>query len=206
MQISSRHSQSPSLYVNCSSHSGLDSVNYVLVQITLLAGALITLTSILGGIDSANEGTRAWRAFRVLLWAAIVFDVGEAFICILAIKMCSELPLLATEKHVRLRDGSAISQSLGEAPRRGPQPPSRFRHRYLLLESVGMHPLYWLVDQLVIWVLVSASVLSFVTLFYWVVQTMTIVTAMLIVISFVIVIAMILTVFVISMGYGRNRY
>jgi len=69
-----------------------------------------------------------------------------------------------------------------------------------------MHPLYWLVDQLVIWVLVSASVLSFVTLFYWVVQTMTIVTAMLIVISFVIVIAMILTVFVISMGYGRNRY
>jgi hypothetical protein len=142
MRISSKRSQSPSLYVNCSSQSGLDSVNHVLVQITLLAGALITLTSILGGIDSANEGTRAWQAFRVLLWAAIVFDVGEAFICILAIKMCSELPLLAMEKHVRLRDGSAHSQSRFEAPRRGLQPPSRFRHRYLLLESVGMHPLY----------------------------------------------------------------
>lgn len=72
---------------------------------------------------------------------------------------------------------------------------------------------YWKVSECIhctgswiSWVLVSASVLSFVTLFYWVLQTMTIVTAMLIVISFVIVIAMILTVFVISMGYGRNRY
>jgi predicted neutral ceramidase superfamily lipid hydrolase len=69
-----------------------------------------------------------------------------------------------------------------------------------------MHPLYWLVDQLVIWILVSASVLSFVTLFFWVVQTMTIVTSMLIVISFVIVVIIVLTAFVIAMGYGRNRH
>jgi hypothetical protein len=135
-----------------------------------------------------------------------MFDVGEAFVCILVIKMCSELPLLAMERHVMLRDGSALSQGRVDAPRWGPQPPGRLRHRYLLLESVGMHPLYWLVDQLVIWVLVFSSVLSFVTFFFWVVQTMSIATSMLVVIALVLVIVMVLTVFVISMGYGRNRY
>jgi hypothetical protein len=132
--------------------------------------------------------------------------VGEAFVCILAIKMCAELPLLAMEKHTLSLREDALSPTQVEVQQIDRTNLNQFRTRYLLLERVGMHPLYWLVDWMVIWILVLSSVLSFVTLFYWVLQTMTIVTSMLIVISLLMVVAIVLTVFAIAMGFGRNRY
>ena len=133
------------------------------------------------------------------MWSAIIFDVGEAFVCIFVIKMCAELPLLAVERQIRL-----LHQPNKPDLSPQPDPSTRKYDRYQLLESVGMPRLYRFVDRLVIWMLVVASALSFITLFYWIAQTQTLLTAALTIISFFIVVVVVLTVFAISMGLGRN--
>ncbi|KIM24414.1 hypothetical protein M408DRAFT_331784 [Serendipita vermifera MAFF 305830] len=177
----------------------------IAIVITLLAGAIITLTSILGGIDSMEEqGSSGWKVFRILMWIGIICDVGEAFVCIFAIKMCTELPVLALELEMELLDENE-GGALERAERDAHYGPRLVTDRYLLLESVGMSRFYRVVDRLVIGLLVVASVFSFVTLFYWVLHTQTIVVAGVILVAFVIVVAIVLAVFAISMGLGRKR-
>ncbi|KIM24372.1 hypothetical protein M408DRAFT_27036 [Serendipita vermifera MAFF 305830] len=180
--------------------------NSIAIVVTLLAGAIIALTSILGGIDSDfEEPSNGWKAFRVIMWTAIICNVGEAFICILAIKMCSDLPLWALEREMYLLDQPEEDKA-GRAVRRPSFNPRNVRDRYLLLESVGMPKLYRFVDRVVIVLLVVSSTFSFLTLFYWVLHTQTFYVRMITLIPFVIIILLVLIVFIISMGVGRQRF
>ena len=200
-------------------------INDVLLQITLLAGTLVSLTSILGGTDAnPDKTTRGWSAFRVILWTAIMSDVGEAFVCLMAIKMCTELPLVAMEKQMELLETGANAPP----PPPRPRPPhsagsehnppehngesegptrvglKELQDRHAILEAVGMPRFYQLVDRLVIWFLVFSSTTSFLTMFFWVCQTVILIPAMLILISFVIIVAIVLGIFVIAVRFGRN--
>lgn len=139
------------------------------------------------------------------MWSAIVFDIGEAFVCIFAIKMCSELPLLAMEHEMRLLEKEGSTEGLLEVvAQRDKLGPRIMNDRYLILESVGMPRSYRIVDRLVLGLLVTASIFSFVTLFFWVAQTQTLITAGVTIVSFVIVVILVITVFAISIGVGHR--
>ena len=153
-----------------------------------------------------DNNTRGWSAFRVILWTAIMSDVAEAIICIMAIKMCSELPLVAMEKAMERLD-----QSEGLSPEeveRNNAPASiglkEIKARYAILETVGMPHSYRHIDRLVIWFLLWAVAMSFLTMFFWVCHTIIIIPAGLIIMFFVFISAMLIVVFVIAMGFARH--
>ena len=174
---------------------------------------MVTLTSILGGTNTLEEdnNTRGWSAFRVILWTAIMSDMGEAIVCIIAIKMCSELPLVAIEKQMELLDKThessrSIKSSDGETERK-PKTQiglKELKDRHALFGAVGMPRSYRYVGRLVIWFLVFSVTMSFVTMFFWVCHTIILIPAMLILISFVLIVALILGVFLIAMHFGKN--
>jgi len=174
-------------------------------KITLLAGSLATLTDILGGTDAtAEEDTKGIKGLRLILWIAIMSDVAEAFLCIMAIKMCVELPLVAMEKQVGLLENAIGADGPGDIERNLTISPKQLRHRHEILEAVGMPRSYRYIDRLVIWFLLWSVGLSIAAMFYWVGQTVNIFPAGVIIIFFGLIAVMLLIVFVIVMKFSRK--
>jgi len=140
---------------------------------------------------------------------AIVSDIGEAVICILVIKMCSELPLVAMERAMEQLENSNGGNSLSQEIERGDMSIpliglKELKDRYAILEAFGMPRTYRIVGRLVIWFTLWAVVISLVTCYFWVCHTIIIVPAGLIVGFFVLVTALLISVFVMAMRFARN--
>jgi len=144
------------------------------------------------------------EGLRLIMWIAIMSDVAEAFLCIMAIKMCVELPLVAMEKQVDLLEKAMEIDRPGDIERYLTVGPKELRHRHEILEAVGMPRSYRYIDRLVIWFLLWSVVLSIATMFYWVGQTINIFPAGVILIFFGLISVMLLTIFVIVMKFSRK--
>ena len=155
-----------------------------------------------------DNNTRGWSAFRVILWAAIMSDIGEAVICIMAIKMCSELPLVAMERAMqRLENSNGSRGRSGEFEQKS-APVSiglkELTDRFAMLEAFGMPRSYRIVGRLVLWFALWAIVLSLVTCYFWVCHTIIIIPAGLIVGFFVLISALLIAVFIMAVRFARN--
>jgi hypothetical protein len=143
----------------------------------LFAGALVSLAQLVGSPNSGpNANSASWSAMMVFLYSAIMLSLGGAFLSLLAIKMCSDLPLAAQQK--LLREGSAASNSPLSKIARGETLGSEILEDHFgLLESFGMSNGYRHVDRLCFLVPVAASVCTFAALTFWVFLSETIITA-----------------------------
>jgi len=135
-------------------------------------------------------------------------DIGEAIICIMAIKMCSELPLVAAERAMKRVENSNFGSRLSDKVERSASAPliglREVKNRYAMLEAVGMPRTYRLVDRLVIWFMLWAVVISLWTCYYRVCHTIIIVPAGIIIGFFALVTMLLITVFVMAMKFSRN--
>jgi heme A synthase len=169
----------------------------------LFAGALVSLAQLVGTSNSSSDGNSvSWSALLVFLYSAIMLNLGGAFLSLLAIKMCSDLPLAAQQK--LLREGSAASKSpLSRIARGETLGTEILEDHFGLLESFGMSRGYRHVDYLCFSSLMAASVCTFVALTFWVFLSETNVTAGITMITFGPVAIIVVRVFVLA-GYGQG--
>lgn len=173
------------------------------LQMALFAGALVSLAQIVAGAAQTGDTTSAsWAALRVFLYAAIMLNLGGAFLSLICIKMCSDLPLAAQQR--LLREGSPTSTSaLSKVARGETLDADILGDHFGLLRIMGMSPWYRLVDQMSSWVLIVACVCTFIALTFWIFLSETIVTAGVTMVIFGPVAILVILVFVFaSLGQG----
>ncbi|KIM29792.1 hypothetical protein M408DRAFT_22657 [Serendipita vermifera MAFF 305830] len=67
------------------------------IVMALFAAALVSLAQMIG--DAAAQATGAsWEALKFFTYAAIMLNLGGAFLSLIIIKMCSDLPLAAQQR------------------------------------------------------------------------------------------------------------
>ena len=169
----------------CDSHSGRRKVNHFWfltdvqppLQMALFAGALVSLAQIVSAADQNMDTTSvSWGALRVFLYSAIMLNLGGAFMSLITIKMCSDLPLAAQQ--TLLREGHAgSSHPLSKIARGETIDTNDLKNHFRLLRAMGMSPWYQRVDGLSTWMLIIACVCTFAALTFWVFLSGTIATA-----------------------------
>jgi hypothetical protein len=123
----------------------------------LFAGALASLAQCLESVDKGvTLSSTSWLALRAFLYGAIMLNLCGAFLSLVIIKMCCDLPLARFQR-----------ESRGIAP---PEIPSGVDpwSRYALLHRAGMTRFFFIVEELCYWFLVFACVCTFTTLTLWV--------------------------------------
>jgi hypothetical protein len=131
-------------------------------QLALFAGALVSLAQIMENVTN-NNTSASWQALRVFLYGAIMLNLTGAFLSLVTIKMCSDLPLANYQKQFK---SSLPTTSAAVAPTipNGVKPWSRLG----ILLDAGMSPNYTFVDEASKWVLVASGVSTFASLTFWV--------------------------------------
>ncbi|KIM29790.1 hypothetical protein M408DRAFT_328615, partial [Serendipita vermifera MAFF 305830] len=154
--------------VKLSLAADVQQANAIAIVMALFAGALISLAQIVAGAGNGDDtSSLSWGALRVSLYAAIMLNLGGAFLSLICIKMCSDLPLAAQQR--LLREGCANSTTpLSKLARDETLEQEILGDHFYLLTTMGMSPWYRLVDQLSTYVLIAACVCTFIALTFWV--------------------------------------
>ncbi|KIM23121.1 hypothetical protein M408DRAFT_28135 [Serendipita vermifera MAFF 305830] len=128
------------------------------IVMALFAGALVSLAQIVEGVGSEDPKTTtaSWQAMRVFLYGSVMLNLGGAFLSLLTIKMCTDLPLAyhqSTDK-----EGKNIKLPHGVEP----------QYRFGLLLKAGMSRHYATVDHMSTMALILACMCTFASLTFWV--------------------------------------
>ncbi|KIM22672.1 hypothetical protein M408DRAFT_332808, partial [Serendipita vermifera MAFF 305830] len=73
------------------------------IVMALFAGGLVSFAQIVEGVDSEDPKTTpaSWQAMRVFLYGSVMLNLAGAFLSLLTIKMCTDLPLAYHQWSVR---------------------------------------------------------------------------------------------------------
>ncbi|KIM27174.1 hypothetical protein M408DRAFT_170476 [Serendipita vermifera MAFF 305830] len=130
------------------------------IVMALFAGALVSLAQIVEGVDSEDSKTTtaSWQAMRIFLYGSVMLNLAGAFLSLLTIKMCTDLPLAYHQWKSGKRDGPRVNR------------PDRVKdwHRFGLLLEAGMSRHYATVDHMSTLALILACVCTFASLTFWV--------------------------------------
>jgi len=124
----------------------------------LFAGALVSLAQIVESTaQQVDTRPASWQALRVFLYSATILNLTGAFLSLVIIKMCSDLPLAYYQRSCR---GVTPPTPLPK----GVEPWSR---RAILIEA-GMYRRYTFVDGASTLMLLAAIVFTFASFTFWV--------------------------------------
>ncbi|KAG8820816.1 hypothetical protein FRC19_008574 [Serendipita sp. 401] len=131
------------------------------IQMPLFAGAFVGLAQIVEGVDpeKTKATSHSWRALRVFLYGAIMLSLLGAFLSLIIIKMCSDLPIARYQRELKKSQAIADPQE-----RPSIEPLSREE----ILIDAGISPSYFFVDTTSAWVLIFACLFGFISLAFWV--------------------------------------
>jgi ethanolamine transporter EutH len=126
----------------------------------LFAGALVSLAQIVEGVDttSTDTTTASWQALRIFLYGSIMLNLAGAFLSLLTIKMCSDLPLAYHQRQLGPGTNADIKLPAGV----------KDWHRSGVLLGAGMSRYYSWIDITSTLMLVAACVCTFSALAFWV--------------------------------------
>jgi hypothetical protein len=126
-------------------------------------------------VDTSGGG---WVALRFFTFSAIILNLGGAFLSLITIKMCSDLPVAAQQRVIKDRTAPTrdtpyflIAEDL-DIPLRvatgvGILSPTILDDHFLLLKCFGMSKWYRFVDRATSGVLVVACACTFAALTFW---------------------------------------
>jgi hypothetical protein len=124
----------------------------------LFAAALVSLAQIVEGVDKTDTTTTSWQALRVFLYGAIMLNLAGAFLSLLTIKMCTDLPLAYHQRQTGRQKNADIKLPNDVVD----------WHRSGILLGAGMSRYYAWIDLSSTLVLISACVCTFSSLTFWV--------------------------------------
>ncbi|KIM21412.1 hypothetical protein M408DRAFT_333486 [Serendipita vermifera MAFF 305830] len=130
------------------------------IVMALFAGALVSLAQIVEGVDSEDPKTTtaSWQAMRVFLYGSVMLNLAGAFLSLLTIKMCTDLPLAYHQWKSKQRKGPVVNRPHGLEE----------WHRFGLLLEAGMSRRYASLDRMSTLVLILACICTFASLTFWV--------------------------------------
>ena len=117
--------------------------------------------------STTNTTTATWVAIRFFTYSAIILNLASSFICLMIIKMCTDVPHNAQQSianHNNKEPSRAMRVARGEVIPRG-----LLGSHYRLLEEFGMSPYYRYIDSAIFSQLVTgAFTFTFVALTIWI--------------------------------------
>ncbi|KIM29259.1 hypothetical protein M408DRAFT_121521 [Serendipita vermifera MAFF 305830] len=133
------------------------------------------IASIATAVDT-NSGS--WVALRFFTFSAIILNLSGAFLSLVTIKMCSDVPVAAQQMVVKDRRASLrttrylvtpedLNIPMGVASGKGFLSPTILGNHFLLLRCFGMSKWYKAVDRASSGVLVLACICTFAALTFW---------------------------------------
>ncbi|KAG8831807.1 hypothetical protein FRC18_005952 [Serendipita sp. 400] len=138
----------------------------------LFAGAFVGLAQIVEGVDPEKTKTtsHSWRALRVFLYGAIMLSLLGAFLSLIIIKMCSDLPIARYQRGLKKKSQAIADPALDIESKSLPQERSSIEplSREEILLDAGISPSYFFVDTTSAWVLIFACLFGFISLAFWV--------------------------------------
>jgi len=145
----------------------------------LFASALVSLAQMIATVSSTvdTDGS-SWVALRFFTFSAIILNLSGAFLSLITIKMCSDLPVAAQQRVIKDRTAPPrdtpyfITVEDLDIPFRvatgvGILSPTILDDHFLLLKCFGMSKWYRFVDRASSMVLVVACACTFAALTFW---------------------------------------
>jgi hypothetical protein len=180
----------------------------------LLASALVSLVQTVASV-STDTTSPSWQALRGFIYSAIILNLSGAFLALMTIKMCSDLPVVAQQKLIDGLTTSNVPMSSIVEPDwitpehdnipfaatiagKGVLSVKILGDHFLLLRCFGMSRWYKAVVRISSWVLVAACVCSFAALTLWMFLSESVTTAGLTMIPFGITAIIVICVFLVG--------
>lgn len=158
----------------------------MLLQLALFASALVSLAQMIASVSTStviDTSGGSWVALRFFTFSAIILNLVGAFLSLVIIKMCSDLPVAAQQKVTRqtgTKNRATQERDIqywitpehwnipyGVATGLGILPPHILENHFLLLRCFGMSKWYEFVDRSSSVVLVLACVCTVAALTFW---------------------------------------
>lgn len=119
-------------------------------------------------INAATNTTATWGALRFFTYSAIIQHLASCFICLMVIKMCTDVPHHAQQLIANHNGNKEPSRALRVA--RGEVLPRGISNsHYRLLEEFGMSPRYRFIDSVILPALIAgAFTFAFIALTIWI--------------------------------------
>jgi hypothetical protein len=152
--------------------------------LALFAGALTSIAQTVSATVDVDDSPASWKAMRVFLYSAIMLNFSGAFLSLMIVKMCSDLPLAMFQNDAPPCFKRSVSDQLGH---------------------FGMSRQYWIVNSSFVVVSILASLCTFATLSFWVFLSQTFTVALITIMIFSLLALTIILTFGIAMQ-GQGWY
>jgi hypothetical protein len=158
------------------------------IQLALFAGALASIAQTVAGTVDEPDSPASWKALRVFLYSAIMLNFSGAFLSLMIVKMCSDLPLAL-----------ALSQKEKPQPK---HPPGSVLD---LLVRYHMSRWYLMVNRSFVIVSILACLCTFASLSFWIFLSETFTVALITMVIFSILAVNLIAVYVVAVN-GQGWY
>jgi hypothetical protein len=108
----------------------------------------------------------AWRALQFFIYSAIILNFTATFLCLMAIKMCTDLPHYAQQMAVLQGKSWPNRAARGETLKR-----ELLTDHWRLLKAFGMSSRYRFIDALFFFIVIFGCLYAFIAVVIWICLT-----------------------------------
>jgi hypothetical protein len=114
-------------------------------------------------IPDDHPDTAAWETLQFFIYSSIILNLSGTFLCLMAIKMCTDLPHHAQQLALSNPDSWPSRAARNEI-----LPENILKNHWVLLGKFGMSPRYQRLDALFVYVVLFGGLYTFIAVILWV--------------------------------------